>query len=74
MKMSTAWRSTRRLDSSMDAPRAFLNEMVWFMRHSQGLHLTGLDVEAFWGKATGLVMVGMGMASGSLDPTRERVP
>ena len=43
--MSISSRSTRRRDSSVDAPRALLNEMAWVMgRHNQGFHFADLNV------------------------------
>lgn len=75
IKMSTASRSTRRRDSSMDAPRALLNEMAWFIgRHNQGFHFADLDVATRLGKAVGALLVGIGMTSVSLKPTGRRVP
>jgi hypothetical protein len=46
----------------MDAPRALLNEMAWFMgRHNQGFHFADLTVAIWLGNAVGVVLVGMGM-------------
>ncbi len=68
-KMSTASRSTRRRDNSIEAPRALLNAMVWFTgRHNQGFHFDEPGVASGLGK--GAVLVGMGMTSDFLKPTR----
>ena len=73
-KMSAASRSTRRRDSSIDAPRALLNAMVWFIgRHNQGFHFSDLGVASGFGKAVGAVLVDMGMTSDSLKPIRRSV-
>jgi hypothetical protein len=72
--MSAASRSTRRRDSSIDAPRALLNAMVWFTgRHNQGFHFADLDVAIAFGNAVVAVLVVMGMTSDSLKPIRRRV-
>jgi hypothetical protein len=74
MKMSAASRSTRRRDSSIDAPRALLNAMVWFIgRHNQGFHFADTGVASAFGKAVVAVLVDMGMRSDSLKPIRSRV-
>jgi hypothetical protein len=59
----------------MDAPRALLNEMAWFIgRHNQGFHFADLDVATRLGKAVGVLLVGIGMTSVSLKPTGRRGP
>ena len=74
MKMSTASRSARCRDSSMDAPRALLNDTAWVMgRHTQGFHFADLIV-ATWCKAGGEVLVGTGMTSVSSNRLGGRVP
>jgi hypothetical protein len=66
--MSISSRSTRRRDSSMDAPRALRNEIAWLMgRHSQGFQVADLTAAMWLGNAVGVVLVEMGMRSSLLN-------
>jgi hypothetical protein len=72
--MSAASRSTRCRDRLIDAPRALLNAMVWFIgRHNQGFHFADFGVAFPFGKAVVALLVDMGMKYDSLQPIRRRV-
>ena len=59
----------------MDASRALLNAMSWFMgRHIQGLDFAGCDAALGLGKAEGVVLFSVGMTSVSLNRLGRRVP
>jgi hypothetical protein len=57
----------------IDAPRALLKAMVWFIgRHNQGFHFPDFGVAVF-GKAVVALLVDIGMTYDSLQPIRRRV-
>jgi len=59
----------------MHAPRALLNAMTWFIgRHNQGFQFADRDLGVSLDNAVGGVLVGRGMTSVSLKPTRKESP